>query len=88
MGGQFFSTGKTSVGNKGCCLEVTSATGGGLYKYIHGIEKKNGGCPQGMSNVHHLVGPFVDRPHIGVGMYMGTHRNFLSFQRGRTAQGF
>ena len=29
--------------------------------------EKNGGYPQGMWNICFLVGPFVDRPHVGVG---------------------
>ena len=41
-----------------------------------------------MWNDHCLVGPFVDRPHVGVGPYMGTRCNFLSIQRVRAAQGF
>ena len=66
MDGPFPSMEKICVGNKRCFLEVMSSIGGRFYNFIHRIEN-NGVCPQRIWNVHYFVGPFVDRPHVGMG---------------------
>ena len=78
MNAQSRSMGEIFVGKKRCCPEVRSIVGGGFYNFIH-TNEKNEGCPQGVWNVHDLVGPFVERRQVGVGTYMGTRCNFLGF---------